>query len=82
MVSLNTISEKYALGAVLSDSNEMDYNDILESLNEGKLPEGVSVWYPFENEDLLNLANLIEEYHDIFQAFIEELDERRARGEA
>ena len=82
MVSLNTISEKYALGAVLSDSNEMDYNDILEALNEGKLPEGVSVWYPFENEDLLNLANLIEEYHDIFQAFIEELDERRARGEA
>ena len=82
MVSLNTISEKYALGAVLSDSNEMDYNDILESLENGEIPEGVSIWAPFENYEYYELAQLIEEQHDIFQAFIEELDERRARGEA
>ena len=82
MSILNTISEKYALGAVLSDSNEMDYEDVLDSLERGVLPEGVIVYAPFENEDLRNLANLIEENHDIFRAFIEELDERRARGEA
>lgn len=82
MSILNTISEKYALGAVLSDSNEMDYNDVLESLDKGTIPEGVVVWEPFENYYPDRLAELLEEHHDIFQAFIEELDERRARGEA
>lgn len=76
----NNIFQKYALGAVLADSFELDYDIVLETLNEGELPEGVSVWYPFENEDKRNLANLIEEQHDIFQAFAEELSERRAEG--
>lgn len=82
MVSLNTICEKYALGAVLADSNEMDYSDIMEALEAGEIPEGVSIWAPFEHYQYYELAELISEQHDIFQAFIEELDERRARGEA
>ena len=72
----NNIYEKYALGAVLSDSNELDYGVVLDTLNEGELPEGVSVWYPFENEDTRSLANLIEEHHDIFKCFAEELAEQ------
>lgn len=82
MVSLNTICEKYALGAVFSDSNEMDYSDLLESLDKGVIPEGVIVWEPFENYYPDRIAELVEEHHDIFKCFIEELDERRARGEA
>ena len=82
MISLNTISEKYALGAVLSDSNEMDYNEVFESLDKGVMPEGVIVWEPFENYSTDRIAELIEEYQDIFTCFIAELDERRARGEA
>lgn len=77
----NNIYQKYALGAVLADSNELDYDDVLESFEQGECPEGVSIWHPFENHDYYELAQLIEEQHDIFRAFAEELDERRARGE-
>lgn len=81
MANSNTVFQKYALGAVLSDSNELDYDIILDSLNEGEIPEGVTVWYPFENEDTRNLVNLIEEYHDTFVVFADELAERRDKGE-
>ena len=77
----NNIYQKYALGAVLSDSNEMDYDDVLESLDNDTIPEGIIVWEPFENYYPDRLAELLEEHHDIFRAFAEELDERRARGE-
>lgn len=77
----NNIFQKYALGAVLADSNEHDYEELLESFEQGECPDGVSIWQPFENHDYYELAQLIEEQHDIFRAFAEELDERRARGE-
>lgn len=76
----NNIFQKYALGAVLSDSNEHDYDDVLEAFENGECPEGVSIWSPFENYDYYELAQLIEEQHDIFKCFTEELDERRAEG--
>ena len=77
---VNNIFQKYGLGAVLADSNELDYDDVLESLEQGECPEGVSIWAPFENYEYHELASLIEEQHDIFRAFAEELDERRAEG--
>lgn len=77
----NNIFQKYALGAVLADSNEHDYDELLESFEQGECPDGVSIWAPFENHDYYELASLIEEQHDIFKAFAEELDERRGRGE-
>lgn len=76
----NNIFEKYALGAVLSDSNEMSYEDVTESLEKGIIPEGVIVWEPFENDYPERILELIEEHHDIFKAFADELDERRAEG--
>ena len=76
----NNIFQKYALGAVLADSNEHDYEELLESFENGECPDGVSIWAPFENYDYYELAQLIEEQHDIFKAFAEELDERRADG--
>lgn len=76
----NNIHQKYALGAVLSDSNELDYGDVIEAFENGECPDGVSVWAPFENYEYYELAQLIEEQHDIFLAFTEELDERRAEG--
>ena len=76
----NNIYQKYALGAVLSDSNQLEYADILESLDKGTIPEGVIVWEPFENYYPDRLAELIDEHHDIFKCFADELDERRAEG--
>ena len=76
----NNIFQKYALGAVLADSNEHNYDELLESLENGEVPEGVSIWSPFENYEYHELASLIEEQHDIFKCFAEELDERREEG--
>lgn len=76
----NNIYQKYALGAVLADSNELDYDTVLEAFENGECPDGVSIWHPFENHEYYELAELIEEQHDIFRAFAEELDERRAEG--
>jgi hypothetical protein len=79
-MATNNIFEEYALGSVLSDSAEMSYNDVMEALESGNIPEDVIVWAPFEYEDPRALASRIEEYHDIFKTFAEELDERRAKG--
>lgn len=76
----NNIYEEYALGSVLSDSAGLDYDVVVDSLRNGDMPDEVIVWQPFEYEDMRGLAERIEEYHDIFKTFAEELDERRAQG--
>lgn len=77
---MNTIFEKYALGAILSDSNGHRYDFIMENFELGEIPNGVVVYAPFEDLQPEELANLIEEERDIFRAFAQELDERRASG--
>lgn len=78
-MATNNIFEQYALGSVLSDSAELGYDEIMESLQNGEIPEDVIVWAPFEYEDTRALAERIEEFHDIFKAFAEDLEERRAQ---
>lgn len=71
----NTIFEKYGLGAVLSTSNGLDFDVIVEALYNRELPDGVLVWQPFEEWDLVDVAGLIEDSRDIFKAFADELAE-------
>lgn len=74
----NNIFQEYALGSILSDSAELDYDTIMESLENGVVPDDVIVWQPFEYEDPRILANRLEDFHDMFITFAEELEERRA----
>ena len=77
-MATNNIFEEYALGSILSDSAEMSYEDVMESLQNGEVPEDIIVWEPFEYEDPRALANRLEDFHDMFKTFAEELEERRA----
>ena len=76
----NNIFQEYALGSILSDSAELEYDTIMESLENGVIPDDVIVWAPFEYEDPRILANRLEDFHDMFITFAEELEERRAQG--
>jgi len=72
---MNTIFEKYAMGNILTDSNGMDYDELLDTLEYGGFPDGVSVYEPFENYEPETIARYIVETHDWLKAFAEELGE-------
>lgn len=68
------VLNKYAIGAYLADSNEHDYDTIVGALEGGEIPEGVSIWQPFENHEYYELAELISEQRDILKCFAEDWD--------
>lgn len=67
--------KEYAIGAVLSDSNEMSYTDFAEELAQDNIPEEVIVYQPYENLDPQELLEVMEEQYDIFETFAERLIE-------
>jgi hypothetical protein len=66
---------EYAIGAVLSDSNEMSYTAFAEALEQDNIPEEVIVYQPYENLDPQELLEAMEEQYSIFEIFAERLIE-------
>ena len=69
------IVKEYAIGAVLSDSNEMGYTAFAEELEQDNIPEDVIVYQPYENLNPSELLEVMEEQYDIFETFAEQLIE-------
>ena len=69
------IVKQYAIGAVLSDSNEMGYTAFAEELEQDNIPEDVIVYQPYENLNPSELLEVMEEQYDIFETFAEQLIE-------
>ena len=67
--------KEYAIGAVLSDSNEMGYTAFAEELEQDNIPEDVIVYQPYENLNPSELLEVMEEQYDIFETFAEQLIE-------
>lgn len=72
---MEELIKKYAIGAVLSDSNGHSFETIVEAFSEGECPDGVTIWAPFEHWEYSAMAELIEEQYDIFTNFANELKE-------
>ena len=69
------IVKEYAIGAVLSDSNEMGYTAFAEELEQDNIPEDVIVYQPYEHLNPSELLEVMEEQYDIFETFAEQLIE-------
>jgi hypothetical protein len=77
MLNLNQIEliKEYAMGAVLSDSAEMNYTAFAEELEQDNIPEEVIVYQPYENYAPQELLDAMEEQYDIFLTFAEQIVE-------
>ena len=69
----NTLVDQYALGTILTDSAELDYDYIVDQLEKNEIPEGVIVWQPFENYDPRYLASILEDVRDGYRCFAEDI---------
>jgi hypothetical protein len=69
--------KEYAIGAVLSDSNDIGYTAFAEELEQDNIPEEVIVYQPYEHLSPQELLEAMEEQYDIFETFAEQLMEKR-----
>lgn len=77
MLSMEQIElvKEYAMGAVLSDSNEIGYTAFAEALEQDTIPEEVIVYKPYEHLDAQELLEAMEEHYSVFETFAEQLME-------
>lgn len=77
MLSMKQIDliKEYAIGAVLSDSNEMSYTAFAEELEQDNIPEDVIVYQLYENLNPPQLLEAMEEHYNVFEMFAERLME-------
>lgn len=77
MLSMKQIDliKEYAIGAVLSDSNEIGYTAFAEELGQDNIPEEVIVYQPYENLNPSELLEVMEEQYSVFEMFAERLME-------
>ena len=69
----NTLVDQYALGTILTDSAELDYDYIISKLEEGEIPEDVIVWQPFENYSPNVLASILDDVREGYRCFAEDI---------
>lgn len=69
MNSLEEMALEEGVETLLSDLGGLTPQEIMASLREGDLPEGVSVWLPFEDYSPQILAHLIEGFASQFARF-------------
>lgn len=64
-----------AVETMFSNLGNLTAGEILSKLEEGELPEEISVWYPFEDYDPKTLAKLVEGFASQFERFAERVKE-------
>ena len=67
--------KEFAVGAVLSDTAEMNYTALAEELEQDNIPEEVIVCGLYENLNPQELLEVLEEHYDVFEMFAEKLME-------
>lgn len=63
------IAEDFAIHTLCADTGGYTYADLLDALDQGILPDGVSIWQPFEYHEPQMLAEVLENFHDTFTHF-------------
>jgi len=53
------LTEEFAIGICLSKTGDLSFDEILESLYEGHIPNNVVAWEPFEWQSPSTLADTI-----------------------
>jgi len=61
--------QKYSLGMVFTDSAGLDFEEMLNSLEEGKIPEDAILWEPFEHYQPEDVLNVLDEFHAIMYTY-------------
>ena len=62
-----------AVNTALSDLGDLSPEEIVEKLNEGEIPDEISIWSPFEYYDAANLLEVIDGFRAQFERFATEL---------
>ena len=65
--------KEFAVGAVLSDTAEMNYTALAEELDQDNIPEEVIVCGLYENLDPQELLEVLEEHYDVFEMLAEKI---------
>lgn len=71
---MSELSKEYALGVVLSDDAGLDYDEVLDTLENDNNP--YLIWEPFENNPPSQVAAIIEDFEAVFRQFEKEVLER------
>jgi len=65
--------KEYAIGAVFSDTAEMNYTALAEELDQDNIPEEVIVCGLYETLDPQELLEVLEEHYDVFEMLAEKI---------
>lgn len=68
-MEVERLAENYALGTYLTEWGELNYDEIIDALYKGNVPEDVIIWSPFESMKLEDLSDFIEITRNDFIGF-------------
>lgn len=63
------IALEEAVNTALADLGGLDYDEIVGQLQEGNIPDEISMWEPFENYDASRLYEIIDGFRAQFERF-------------
>lgn len=75
LMTIERTAENYALSTYLSKFETNSYDDVMESFMKDEVLDSVTIWQPFEDFDLIDLANYIEITRDDFLTFAVKIKE-------
>jgi hypothetical protein len=67
--ALVALCQKYSLGMVFTDSAGLSYDEMSNSLEQGKIPDEAIIWEPFEDYQVDGVLSVLDEYHAIMYKY-------------
>lgn len=75
MADVNRLAENFTLGSILSEYGNNTYDEIIEALDDGYIPDEVLAWYPFQDFSPEELLEAIEDLRNQFLMFYKQTKE-------
>lgn len=75
MADVNRLAENFTLGSILSEYGNNTYDEIIEALDDGYIPDNVLAWYPFQDFSPEELLEAIEDLRNQFLMFYKQTKE-------
>lgn len=75
MADVSRLAENFTLGSILSEYGNNTYDEIIEALDDGYIPDGVLAWYPFQDFSPEELLDAIEDLRNQFLMFYKQTKE-------
>ena len=72
-MDVERMAENYALATFLTDWDELNYDEIMESFSMNVVPDGVIIWQPFEGFSCDSLMYFIQNTRDDYLNFADRL---------